>query len=382
MPYIYSFQDAQQDADILGNKGANLVTMTMLGLPVPPGFIVSIDAYNEYKKTGNIPEIEISLAIANLEQQVNRGLGKDLELSVRSSAPISMPGMMDTVLNLKNINEVTEAIKKVFSSRSGPRALEYQRLNRISSDLGTSAIVQVMVYGNKDVNSGTGVIFTRDPSTGRKGLFGEYLSQAQGEDLVSGARTPSPISELQSQMPNVYTELQQIASLLEKYYRDVQDIEFTIESKKLYILQTRSAKRSGQAAVKIVVDMVHEGLINTEEAIKRLRVEDLQALLHKHIKSPELFQPLAAGLPAAPGVACGQVVFDPVETMMLAKKGIPVILVRPDTSPDDIQGIAAADGILTSKGGLTSHAAIITRAMGKPCVCGAEEIDIDLELEL
>jgi len=292
-----------------------------------------------------------------------------------------MPGMMDTVLNLKDIAEVKTAVKRIFGSWDNPRAVEYRRLYKIPSHLGTSAIVQAMVFGNKDANSGTGVVFTRDPSTGQGGLFGEYLGQAQGEDLVSGVRTPSPVSELQSLMPDVYAELVGKASFLENYYRDVQDIELTIESGKLYILQTRSAKRSGQASVKIAVDMVHEGLITKEEAISRLTPGDLQALLHKRIKSTVSYQPLTKALAAAPGAACGQVVFSPDQAMALANKGIPAILVRPDTSPDDIQGIAAADGVLTSRGGLTSHAAIVTRGMGKPCICGAEGIDIDLKLK-
>ena len=381
MSHIYFFEGTEDDKAILGNKGANLVTMTRLGLPVPPGFIISVDAYSEYKRTGSIPEEEIDQAVATLEKQVGRSLGEDLQLSVRSSAPVSMPGMMDTVLNLKDTAEVNTAVKRIFGSWDNPRAEEYRRLNRIPSDLGTSAIVQVMVFGNKDASSGTGVVFTRDPSTGQRGLFGEYLDQAQGEDLVSGARTPAPVSDLRGLMPDLYAELQEKTDFLERHYRDVQDIEFTIESGKLYILQTRSAKRSGQAAVKAVVDMVHEGLITKEEAVCRLKTNDLQLLLHKHIRSPESFQPVAKGLAAAPGAAIGQVTFDPVEAMTLAKKSIPVILVRPETSPDDIQGIAAADAVLTSRGGLTSHAAIVTRAMGKPCVCGAEEVDIDLNLQ-
>ena len=238
-----------------------------------------------------------------------------------------------------------------------------------------------MVFGNKDALSGTGVIFSRNPSTGEKGLFGEYIECAQGEDIVSGTRTPVPISHLQSAMPEVYEELEQKASFLEKHFRDMQDIEFTIESRKLYILQTRSAKRSGQAAVKVAVDMVHEGLITQEEAILRLNPDDLRALLHKHIKSTQSHEPLTRGLAAAPGAVSGQIVFDVDEAMSLARKSIPVILVRPETSPDDIQGIAAADGVLTSRGGLTSHAAIVTRAMGKPCICGAEDIEIDLKKE-
>ena len=380
MSYIYSFQDACEDKAVLGNKGANLVIMTSLGLPVPPGFIISVDAYFEYKRSGCLPESQIRQALATLEKQVGKKLGKDLQASLRSSAPVSMPGMMDTVLNVKNLTEMKAAAKLVFDSWDNIRAVEYRRLNGIPSDLGTSVIVQMMVFGNKDAFSGTGVVFSRDPSTGQKELFGEYLSQAQGDDLVSGTRTPSPIADLQSRMPDVYTQLQEIVKSLESHYRDMQDIEFTIQSRKLYILQTRSAKRSGRSAVKVAVDMVHEGLITREEAITRLNAGDLRALLHKHIKSPELYSPLAQGLAAAPGAMSGQVVFEPTEAMALAKRSIPVILVRPETSPDDIQGIAAADGVLTSRGGLTSHAAIVTRAMGKPCVCGCEKIAIDLKL--
>jgi pyruvate,orthophosphate dikinase len=380
MPYIYSFQDACEDKAVLGNKGANLVIMTSLGLPVPPGFIISVDAYFEYKRSGCLPESQIRQALATLEKQVGKKLGKDLQASLRSSAPVSMPGMMDTVLNVKNLTEMKAAAKLVFDSWDNIRAVEYRRLNGIPSDLGTSAIVQMMVFGNKDAFSGTGVVFSRDPSTGQKELFGEYLSQAQGDDLVSGTRTPSPIADLQRRMPDVYTQLQEIVKSLESHYRDMQDIEFTIQSRKLYILQTRSAKRSGRSAVKVAVDMVHEGLITREEAITRLNAGDLRALLHKHIKSPELYSSLAQGLAAAPGAMSGQVVFEPTEAMALAKRSIPVILVRPETSPDDIQGIAAADGVLTSRGGLTSHAAIVTRAMGKPCVCGCEKIAIDLKL--
>jgi len=381
MSYIYSFRDACEDKARLGNKGANLVTMTRLGLPVPPGFVLSIEAYTEYKRTSSLPETEIRQAIASLEEQTGKRLGRDLQLSVRSSAPVSMPGMMDTVLNVKDMAEVEAAVKRVFDSWDNLRAVEYRRLNRIPSQLGTSAIVQVMVFGNKDTASGTGVVFTRNPSTGEKGLFGEYINQAQGEDLVSGTRTPGLIADLEGMMPDVYAELQEIGKLLESHFNDMQDIEFTIESRKLYILQTRSAKRSGKAAVKTAVDMVHEGLITREEAITRVRVEDLRALLYKQIKSPELYHPLTKGLAAAPGAVYGQVVFDTGEAITFAKKGIPVILVRPETSPDDIQGIAAAEGVLTSRGGLTSHAAIVTRAMGKPCVCGTEDIDIDLKLD-
>jgi pyruvate,orthophosphate dikinase len=382
MDYIYSFHGNCEDKAALGNKGANLVTMTRLGLPVPPGFVVSVQGYNEYKKTGRLSEKDISQSLADLEKQAHSRLGKGLQVSVRSSAPISMPGMMDTVLNIKNAAEMRSAVKRIFDSWDNMRAEEYRRLNHIASDIGTAAVVQAMVFGNKDSRSGTGVVFSRDPSTGESGLFGEYIECAQGEDIVSGSKTPVPVSHLKSVMPDVYKELEQKVSFLEKHFRNMQDIEFTVESGTLYILQTRSAKRSGQAAVKAAVDMVHQALITQEEAILRLNVDDLRALLHKHIKSTQSHEPLTKGLAAAPGAVSGQVVFMVEDAMTLAKKSIPSILVRPETSPDDIQGIAAADGVLTSRGGLTSHAAIVTRAMGKPCVCGAEDIQIDLEKKL
>ncbi len=377
MGYIYSFNDGVEDKSLLGNKGANLVTMTKLKLPVPPGFVVSVEGYNEYKKTGRLSEKEITQAVADLEKQAHAKLGKGLQVSVRSSAPASMPGMMDTVLNISGLSEVRAAIRRIFESWDNLRAIEYRRLNNISSDMGTAAVVQAMVFGNKDARSGTGVVFSRNPSTGEQGLFGEYIQGAQGEAIVSGSTTPVPVAQLDSAMPKMYKELKQKVALLEAHFRDMQDIEFTIESDKLYILQTRSGKRSGQAAVKVVVDMVHEGLITVEEAILRVKADDLRALLHKHIKPGLKHEPLTKGLAAAPGAVSGRVVFTVDEAMLLSKKSIPSILVRLETSPDDIQGIAAADGVLTSRGGLTSHAAIVTRAMGKPCVCGAEDIEID-----
>jgi pyruvate, orthophosphate dikinase len=371
MEYIYTFHNDCEDKAILGNKGANLVSMTRLGLPVPPGFIISVQGYNEYKKSNRLPEKEIIQAITDLEKQMQGKLGKGLQVSVRSSAAVSMPGMMDTVLNVKGLPAMIAAIKRIFNSWDNLRAVEYRRLNKISSDLGTAAVIQAMVFGNKNAMSGTGVVFSRNPSTGEPGLFGEYMECAQGEDIVSGSKTPVPISNLKSIMPGVYDELAQKAALLENHFRDIQDIEFTIEAQKLYLLQTRSAKRSGQAAVKIAVDLVHEGLITQEEAILRLKADDLRALLHKHIKSTQSHEPLTKGLAAAPGAVYGQIVFEIAEAITLSKKSIPFILVRSETNPDDIQGIAAAEGVLTSRGGLTSHAAIVTRAMGKPCVCGA-----------
>jgi len=382
MGYIYSFHDDCEDKTLLGNKGANLVTMTKLCLPVPPGFVVSVQGYNEYKRTGRLSEKEIAQAVAVLEKEARAKLGKGLQVSVRSSAPVSMPGMMDTVLNVNGMSEMRAAIRRIFESWDNIRAIEYRRLNNIPSDIGTAAIVQAMVFGNKDAKSGTGVVFSRNPSTGEHGLFGEYIQRAQGEAIVSGSTTPVPVSQLESIMPKMYKELDQKVALLEAHFRDMQDIEFTIESEKLYILQTRSGKRSGQAAIKVAVDMVHEDLITVEEAILRVKADDLRALLHKHIKSAQSHELLTKGLAAAPGAVSGRVVFTVDEAMLLSKKSIPSILVRPETSPDDIQGIAAADGVLTSRGGLTSHAAIVTRAMGKPCVCGAEDIEIDLKGKL
>ncbi len=383
MEYIYSFHTDCEDKDVLGNKGANLVTMTRLNLPVPPGFVVSVQGYNEYKKSGRLSEKELSQALAELEKEAKAKLGKGLQISVRSSAPVSMPGMMDTVLNISGLSEMRAAIRRIFDSWDNIRAIEYRRLNQISSDLGTAAVVQAMVFGNKDAKSGTGVVFSRNPSTGEKGLFGEYIECAQGEDIVSGSKTPVPVSQLKSIMPDVYKELVKKVSFLESHFRNMQDIEFTVESGKLYILQTRSGKRSGQAAVKIAVDMVHDGMITVDEAILRLKPDDLRALLHKHIKTSSVaYEPLTKGLAAAPGAVSGRVVFTVEEAMVVSKKSIPCILVRPETSPDDIQGIAAADGVLTSRGGLTSHAAIVTRAMGKPCVCGAEDIVIMPENKL
>jgi pyruvate,orthophosphate dikinase len=379
--HIYSFSNGPADKDLLGNKGANLLSMTQQGLPVPPGFVLTIDAYKLYKKSGELPHQKIEQSVIMLEEQTGRRLGDGLRVSVRSSAPVSMPGMMDTLLNVGTLEKTNLAVKQVFESWDTPRAIEYRRINRIPPDLGTAAIVQAMVYGNRDSNSGTGVVFTRNPSTGEKGLCGEYLAQAQGEELVSGARTPEPVAVLKSQMPKAYAELDRLSRSLEVYYRDMQDVEFTIESGKLYILQTRSGKRSGQAAVRIAVDMVKENTITPQEAIERVTFNNIQALLHRQIQSPEKYVPIAKGLGAAPGATSGKVVFDVLEAMSIHKKGEPVILVRLETSPDDIQGIVASDGILTVRGGLTSHAAIVTRAMGKPCVCGAGDINIDPSAE-
>ncbi|MGP8080517.1 MAG: pyruvate, phosphate dikinase [Dehalococcoidales bacterium] len=380
MAYIVSLHDGCEDKNELGNKGGNLVTMTKIGLPVPPAFILTIGgAYRQFKKTGKLDEPAIEKAMAALEKEMKRKLGKGLEVSVRSSGPVSMPGMMDTILNIGDMKKVKTAIAQVFESWDSKRAQDYRKMYGIANDLGTSAIVQAMVYGNKDANSGTGVIFTRNANTGEKGLFGEYLARAQGEDVVSGVRTPVPVARLKTLMPAVYAELDKLTKQLEAYYHDMQDVEFTVESGKLYILQTRSGKRGGYAAVKIAVDQVAEKLITREEAVMRISVEAIRSLLHKRIQSPEKYKPLTKGLNAAPGAAGGKVVFTPDAAVEWAKKGIKVILVRQDTSPDDIHGINAAVGVLTQKGGLTSHAAIVTRAMGKACVCGAETISVNEE---
>ena len=376
---VYLFKGDCGEKSQLGNKGANLVAMTRLGLPVPSGFVVSIEAYNMWRDKGLLDDKVIRDALQNLEGETGCKLGNGLTVSVRSSAPASMPGMMDTILNIEDGDQVLAAIKHIFESWDNMRAVEYRRLNNISPTLGTAAIVQAMVYGNLDDKSGTGVVFSRNPSTGETGLFGEYLISAQGEDLVSGVRTPKPVATLESEMPEAYKELDKIVQKLEEHFRDMQDIEFTVESGRLYILQTRSGKRSGHAAVKIAVDMVHEGLITHEEAVNRVAVSDIRGVLHKQLKTPVQQKPLIKGLNAAPGAATGKVVFDVSEAQAQSMKGVPVILVRPETSPDDIQGVAASVGVLTQKGGLTSHAAIVTRGMGKPCICGSEGISIDTE---
>jgi pyruvate,orthophosphate dikinase len=375
---VYSFKAGFHDKDRLGNKGANLVVMTGLGLPVPPGFVVSIEAYMKWKDTGILPEPEIKESLAALEGDTGRKLGKGLEVSVRSSAPASMPGMMDTLLNIGDFAGVLAAVRRVFESWDNLRAVEYRRLNNIPATLGTAAVVQAMVYGNRDDSSGTGVAFSRDPSTGARGLFGEYLAGAQGEAIVSGSSTPEPLSALKSAMPAIYKELAAFAGKLERHFCDMQDIEFTVESGKLYILQTRSSKRSGHAAVKIATDMVNEGIITQEEAVMRVTTDDIRGMLHKRLKAGD-YRPFVRGLNAAPGAAAGRIAFDAHHALAMAQKGERVILVRPETNPDDIQGIAAAGGVLTQRGGLTSHAAIITRGMGKPCVCGAGGIAIDLD---
>jgi len=470
--YVYLFEEGNaRMRDLLGGKGAGLAEMTNLGLPVPPGFIITTEACNEYSAKGEFPaglEEQIEEALSALEKKVGKGLGdkkNPLLLSVRSGAKISMPGMMDTVLNLGLNDETVEALaaatnnerfaldcyrrfiqmfsdivlhvefhrfedvlekykKKyrvqydhelqpehlreiireykeivkeetkqdfpqdpkdqlrraviaVFESWNNPRAKVYRKINKIPDDLGTAVNVQTMVFGNMGNNCGTGVAFTRDPATGENVVFGEYLINAQGEDVVAGIRTPQPISKLKEEMPEAYEQFVQTCSLLEKHYKDMQDIEFTIENGKLYILQTRSGKRTAAAAVKVAVDMVKEGLISKEEAILRVEPDQLNQVLHKRLDPKADFKVVATGLPASPGAASGKAIFDANEAERLGKEGEKVILVRLETTPDDIHGVVMAQGVLTSRGGMTSHAAVVARGMGKPCVCGCEALNID-----
>jgi len=471
--YVYFFDEAKVETkSILGGKGAGLAVMTHIGLPVPQGFTISTEACIEFNKNK-------SKFIEGLKKQININLKKlevvsekifgdpenPLLVSVRSGAPVSMPGMMDTILNLglndntitgiikktnnerfaydsyrrfvqmfgnvvlgidhdhfeeifntikkennvkldtevdieglkklvqkykKMIEKVTEkvfpedpreqldmAINAVFKSWDNKRAVTYRKINKIPDDLGTAVNVQEMVFGNMGEDSGTGVGFTRNPSTGEKENYGEYLLNAQGEDVVAGIRTPLPLSNLQKDLPIVYKELIRIVNILEINYKDVQDYEFTIERGKLYLLQTRTGKRTAQAAVKIAVDMVKEGIINKEQAILRVEPNQLNQLLHKRIDPTAKSEIIAKGLPASPGAAYGKVVFSADEAEALGQKDEKVILVRTETTPDDIHGMVEAQGVLTSRGGMTSHAAVVARGMGKSCVAGCSELNIN-----
>jgi pyruvate,orthophosphate dikinase len=473
--FVYRFEEGNSGMrSLLGGKGANLAEMTNIGLPVPPGFTITTEACNEYLARGNeFPEgmLEDTLAaLAQLEDKTGKKFGQQdnpLLVSVRSGAAISMPGMMDTILNLglndesvkgladlmgderfaydcyrrfiqmfSNVvmeiehcefDEIVEkykrklslifdyeipaselksiiseykdlvkqvkgfefpqnvqeqlilAIKAVFDSWNNHRAIVYRRLNKIPDDLGTAVNVQCMAFGNMGDDCGTGVAFTRNPSTGEKVLYGEFLVNAQGEDVVAGIRTPMPISKLQEELPSVYEQFVDTCNKLEKHYRDMQDIEFTVEKGKLYMLQCRNGKRTARAAVKTAVDMVSEGLITIEEAIMRVEPEQLSQLLHRQIDTSVKLNIIAKGLPASPGAACGKVVFNPDQAEKMGEAGEKVVLVRNETTPDDIHGIVYAEGVLTCRGGMTSHAAVVARGMGKPCVCGCESIKIDVD---
>lgn len=471
--YVYLFEEGKSDMKmLLGGKGANLAEMTRIGLPVPPGFTITTEACNAYLSSGETLSdsvLEQTYACLNvLEQRTGKGFGdkhNPLLVSVRSGAAISMPGMMDTILNLglndetvmglaeltgdqrfaydcyrrfiqmfSNVvldvehsffDDIVErhkrklslifdyeipaselqviiseyksliqqekgfqfpqdvkeqlimAIKAVFGSWNNQRAIVYRRLNKIDDSLGTAVNVQCMAFGNMGQDSGTGVAFTRNPSTGEKALYGEFLVNAQGEDVVAGIRTPTPISKLQEELPGVYQQFIDTCHKLENHYRDMQDIEFTVEKGTLYMLQTRNGKRTARAAVKVAVDMVNEGLISIEEALLRVDAEQLNQLLHRQIDTSVNLEAIAKGLPASPGAASGKVIFDADLAEKMGEAGEKVVLVRSETTPDDIHGIIYAQGVLTSRGGMTSHAAVVARGMGKPCVCGCETIKID-----
>ena len=475
--YVYLFKEGNASMrNLLGGKGANLAEMTKIGLPVPQGFTVSTEACTRYYEDGktigeDIVE-QIYAALAETEKVCGKKFG-DLEnpflVSVRSGARASMPGMMDTILNL-GLNDVAvkglanltenerfaydsyrrfiqmfsdvvmeipksffervldeikeskgakydtdlnaedmkeivvrfkeiykekmgvefpqdpkvqlmEAIKAVFRSWDNPRAIYYRRMNDIPSDWGTAVNVQSMVFGNMGNTSGTGVAFTRDPSTGEKKLYGEYLINAQGEDVVAGIRTPQKIETLQQVMPEVYEQFVNIAQTLENHYRDMQDMEYTIERGKLYMLQTRNGKRTAAAALKIAVDLVNEGMITTDEAILKVEPKQLDSLLHPQFDAVALkkAKEIAMGLAASPGAACGMVYFTAEEATAAAKTGKKVVLVRLETTPEDIEGMAHAQGILTARGGMTSHAAVVARGMGTCCVAGCGALRVDEE---
>ncbi len=473
--WVYLFAEGSGDMrDLLGGKGAGVAEMTRAQLPVPQGFTITTEACNAfYRVSKQFPDglwEQAMEALANVEQQTGKKFGDSenpLLVSVRSGAKFSMPGMMDTVLNLglneeslqglvaqtgnerfaydayrrfiqmfskivldmepelfekqleakKQAAKVTTdaelpvdalkelvtgykdlvqqhsgnpfpteplqqlelAIKAVFSSWMNKRAIDYREFHRIPHDLGTAVTVQTMVFGNMGWDSGTGVAFTRNPLTGDKVLYGEYLQNAQGEDVVAGIRTPKPIAELKTDMPLIYDSLLKNAESLEKHYKDMQDIEFTIEHGKLNMLQTRSGKRSPNASVKMAVEMAREGLIDKEEALRRVEPDQVEQLLHRQIDPEAKVQVIARGLNASPGAAVGKAVFNADRAEELAKKGEKLILVRPETNPDDVHGIIAAQGILTARGGATSHAAVVARGLGKPCVAGCEAITVDLE---
>ena len=472
MKYVYIFEEGQADMkDLLGGKGANLAEMTNIGLPVPPGFTITTEACNKYYELGSkMPDgmmDQVRTALSEVEKKMGKKLGdpaNPLLVSVRSGAKFSMPGMMDTVLNLglnadsiqgiikqtgnerfvydayrrfimmfsdivlgvKRINfehifdgfkkklgitedtqldakalkeianeflalvknqtgkdfpsdpmdQLTLAVEAVFSSWNNDRAMIYRNREKISHSLGTAVNIQSMVFGNMGEDSGTGVAFTRDMATGENVMYGEYLMNAQGEDVVAGVRTPIAIVQLSRDNPPIYKEFDEIATRLEKHYRDAMDIEFTIENNRLFILQCRVGKRTAAAAVKIAVDMANEGLISKDEALLRVKPGDLDQLLHPQIDPKAKVTVLAKGLAASPGAAVGQVVFDSHDAAIKGLEG-PIILVRPETNPDDIRGMVASVGVLTARGGMTSHAAVVARGFGTPCVAGCEALDMD-----
>jgi pyruvate,orthophosphate dikinase len=471
--FVYDFDEPSDGGrELLGGKGIGLAEMTQLGVPVPAGFTITTDACRAYMEAGGeVPEGlegEVDEHLTALEEKTGKRFGDSgdpLLVSVRSGAAVSMPGMMDTILNLglndesvlglaertgnprfandsyrrliqmygevvdgvdghlfeealsklkdsrgaaldvdlsaENLAELVQTFKKIYESETGrpfphdareqlsravravfeswdnPRAQVYRRAHHIPDDLGTAVNVVQMVFGNKGAQSGTGVAFTRDPSTGEQGLYGEFLADAQGEDVVAGIRTPEPITTMQKALPEAYDQFMETMRRLEEHYRDMQDIEFTVEDGRLYLLQTRSAKRTAAAALKSAVDMVDEGLISREDAVARIDPGQLDQLLHPMIDPGSAIEVVAQGLNASPGAASGKIVFDADTAAEKAAGGEDVILVRWETTPDDIHGMIAAKGILTAHGGMTSHAAVVARGMGKPCVAGCEALSVD-----
>src|SRR5437588_6592445 len=448
--YVYDFDEpADGGRELLGGKGIGLAQMTQLGIPVPAGFTITTDACRAFMASGGEVEgleEEVAEHIARLEEQTGKRFGDPedpLLVSVRSGAAISMPGMMDSILNVglndesvaglgrstgndefardcfrrliqmfgetvegirherfsvddsvekareiyeretghgfpQDANEqLKRAIAAVFESWNSSRAQVYRRMYAIPDDLGTAVNVVQMVFGNKGEDSATGVGFTRDPSTGEQGVYGEYLVNAQGEDVVAGVRTPQPLAELRERMPEAYDQLLETMVALERHYRDMQDIEFTVEEGKLYLLQTRTAKRTAAAAIKCAVDMTAEGLIERDEAVARIDPTQLDQLLHPRLDENAEFEVAARGLNASPGAASGKIVLDADTAAERGKAGEAVILVRWETTPDDIHGLIQSQGVLTAHGGMTSHAAVVARGMGKPCVAGCEDLDID-----
>ena len=452
--------------DVLGGKGHGLVEMNHAGLPVPPGIIVTTAVCSDYYSSGRrFPEELMPIVISkmkDIEAKTGKRFGESLLVSVRSGAPLSMPGMMDTILNLglndkvlqylitstknerfaydayrrfvqmyskiveqvegslfedliqkkkdsKNVKndvdldakdlaelvkefkqlfkdktgrefpddpkeQLRSAIEAVLRSWNGKRAIEYRRFYKISDNMGTAVNIVAMVFGNTGNNSGSGVGFTRNPSTGEKKLFSEFLINAQGEDVVSGARTPLSIDEIKEKIPKLYEQISQIASMLENHYKDMQDFEFTVEDGKLWMLQTRTGKRTAQAAVKIALDLVKERTIKEDEALMRVEPTQLDQLLHKHIDPKAHVDVLVRGIAASPGAAVGKAVFDTNRAAEMGKAGESVILVRRETAPEDIHGMIASQGVLTQRGGKTCHAAVVARGMGKPAVVGAESL--------
>ena len=470
---VYDFTEGNKDLkDLLGGKGANLAEMTNLGLPVPPGFIITTDACRYYLERGTVPDslaAEVTGHLTELEQKMGRKLGDHADpllVSVRSGAKFSMPGMMETVLNIglsdesvhglakqagserfawdsyrrliqmfgktvldieghefeqaidaakqakgtkndldldaEDLQSLVEsfkaivkektgrdfpqdpreqmdlAVQAVFNSWNADRAILYRRQERIPADLGTAVNIVAMVFGNLGMDSGTGVAFTRDPGSGQQGVYGDYLQNAQGEDVVAGIRNTVPLQDLERIDSKSYAELMGIMSTLENHYKDLCDIEFTIERGKLWMLQTRVGKRTAAAAFRIATQLVDQGLIDMDEALTRVSGSQLAQLMFPRFEAGSDVKKITKAVSASPGAAVGKVVFDSATAVEWAGRGEQVILVRRETNPDDLHGMIAAQGILTSRGGKTSHAAVVARGMGKTCVCGADELEVDV----